>query len=182
MNSILWRRLDVPGHDACRLLASGAGWKLEGTATFREYGAVARLDYSLMCDRSWHAQRGHVSGWFGERVIELVVTRSEGGAWAVNGVAVPGLERYVDLDFGFTPATNLPQLRRIDLTEGEAADVPVAWLDVSSTALTVLAQRYERRSEQTYWYQSPSAGYEGLLEVDSAGFIRRYPDLWEAEP
>jgi hypothetical protein len=28
-----WRRLDVEGHDACRLLATAAGWRL-GVAAF----------------------------------------------------------------------------------------------------------------------------------------------------
>ncbi len=35
IGGILWRRLDVPGHDACRLLRSDAGWQLEGAAAFR---------------------------------------------------------------------------------------------------------------------------------------------------
>jgi hypothetical protein len=92
------------------------------------------------------------------------------------------LESCVDLDFGFTPATNLLQLQRVALAVGQVADVPVAWLDVSAGTLTVLPQRYERRSATTYWYESPSANYEGLLEVAPTGFIRRYPGLWEAEP
>src|SRR5207244_2474062 len=36
--AILWRRLDTPGHDACRLERSDAGWELDGTAVFREDG------------------------------------------------------------------------------------------------------------------------------------------------
>jgi hypothetical protein len=34
--------------------------------------------------------------------------RTSGGVWTLNGVAVPGLESDVDLDFGFTPATTRP--------------------------------------------------------------------------
>jgi hypothetical protein len=108
--------------------------------------------------------------------------RTNQGGWTLNSVAVPGLESCVDLDFSFTPATNLPQLRRIALAAGQTADVPVAWLDAAAGALTLLPQRYERRSGDTYWYQAPSLNYEGLLEVSSTGFIRRYPGLWEAEP
>jgi hypothetical protein len=88
----------------------------------------------------------------------------------------------VDLDLGFTPATNLLQLGRLALTEGQAADAPVAWLDVSAGTLEVLSQRYERRSATTYWYEAPGFGYAGLLEVAPTGFITRYPGLWEAEP
>jgi len=85
------------------------------------------------------------------------------------------------LDLGFTPATNLSQLRRIALAEGQAADVPVAWLDVATGSLVALPQRYERRTASTYWYEAPSVGYADLLEVAPSGFVRRYPGLWEAE-
>jgi uncharacterized protein len=64
---------------------------------------------------------------------------------------------------------------------GQAADVPVAWLDVAAGTLEVLPQRYERRSEAAYWYEAPRFDYAALLEVSPAGFIQRYPGLWEAD-
>jgi len=87
----------------------------------------------------------------------------------------------MDLDFGFTPSTNLLQLRRLALANGQRADAPAAWLDVSNGTLDVLVQRYERRSETTYWYEAPRFSYAEMLDVDSVGFVRRYPGLWEVE-
>ena len=68
------------------------------------------------------------------------------------------------------------------LREGQAADVPVAWLDAWAGTLERLAQRYERRTGTTYWYEAERFGYRAFLEVDSLGFATRYPDLWVAEP
>lgn len=180
--AVLWRRLDTPGHDACRLVRNDAGWQLEGTAVFRENGAPAQLAYRVLCDLSWRALQGHVHGWIGAKPVELTIARTAQGVWTLGGAVVPGLESYVDLDLGFTPATNLSQVRRLTLVEGQAADVPVAWLDVLAGTLEVLPQRYERRSDASYWYEAPSVGYSGLLEVIPTGFIRSYPGLWEMEP
>jgi uncharacterized protein len=180
-DSMLWRRLDTPGHDTCRLLASDAGWQLDGTAIFRHEGDAARLSYRVTCDRAWRTQHGEVRGWLGALPVDFTVARTADDVWTLNGTLVPGLHGHVDLDLGFTPATNLFQLRRIALAEGNAADVPVAWLDVVAGTLTVLPQRYERRTAATYWYESVTAKYAGLLEVTPAGFIRTYPGLWEAE-
>jgi len=179
--SILWRRLDTPGHDACGLQGNEAGWRLDGTAVFHDSGAPAVLDYWLACDLAWRTQRGGVRGWLGERSVELVIERTAEGVWTLNDAVVPDLERCVDLDFGFTPATNLPQLRRAALAVGQSADVPAAWLDVSAGTLTILPQRYERRTWTTYWYEAPSVGYADTLEVGPTGFIHLYPGLWEAE-
>lgn len=179
--SILWRRLDLPGHDACRLAPGGDGWRLEGTAVFRHEDAAARLAYRVDCDRAWRSRSGRILGWIGDRDLDLEIARGEDGAWTFGGAPVRGLEGCLDLDLGFTPATNLLAIRRLDLALGQAAEAPAAWLDLGSLALTHLPQRYERRSESTYWYEAPSFGYAALLEVAPSGFVRRYPALWEAD-
>jgi uncharacterized protein len=122
-----------------------------------------------------------VSGWLGERPVEFGIARTIEGVWTLNGVTVPGLDASADLDLGFTPATNTLQIRRLGLPVGRSADAPAAWLDVSAGTLVVLPQRYERRSDATYWYEAPRFGYAALLEVTPAGFVRRYPGLWEME-
>jgi hypothetical protein len=180
VSTVLWRRLDVPGHDACRLEQTAGGWAVDGAAVFSEDGLPARLAYRVDCDDAWRSTRGVVQGWLGARSIALEVARTSGGGWTLDGRAVTGLEPCVDLDLGFTPATNLLQLRRIGLFPGDAADVPVAWLDAAAGTLDLLQQRYERRSETTYWYGAPGFRYAALLEVGPDGFVRRYPGLWEA--
>jgi hypothetical protein len=109
------------------------------------------------------------------------VERLESGVWHLDGTPVDGAQDCVDVDFGFTPATNLLLLRRLDLAVGQAADVTVAWLDVPDPALVSLPQHYERRSTHTYWYESPTVAYRALLEMADSGFVRVYPGLWEME-
>jgi hypothetical protein len=179
--AILWRRLDAPGHDACRLVRSAGGWRIEGTAVFRHLGAPASLAYRADCDLEWRARQGRVRGWLGDASLDLAIARTGEAGWTLDGAAVPGLADCLDLDFGFTPATNLLQIRRLALEEGQAADAPAAWLDVATGGLQRLPQRYQRRAGSTYWYEAPSFGYAALLEVDPSGFVRLYPELWEAE-
>jgi hypothetical protein len=164
------------------LQRSGASWQLDGTAVFREGGVVAWLDYAVACDSAWVTQRGRVRGWLGPRLVDFTIARSAEGVWTLNAIAVPGLDGCVDLDLGFTPATNALQLRRVALAKEQAADVPVAWLHVSAGTLDRLDQRYERRTDTTYWYEAPRFGYAALLEVTFDGFVRAYPGLWEMEP
>jgi uncharacterized protein len=181
LNAVLWRRLDVPGHDACRLVQRQTGWTMDGVAVFSQNGVPSQLVYQVACDLEWRTTHGDVRGWMGEESVDWRIARTTEGRWILNGVPVEDLEACVDLDFGFTPATNLLQLRRCALAAGQAADVPVAWLDVSAGTLEVLHQRYERRGEAAYWYEAPRFGYAALLEVEPSGFISRYPGLWEAE-
>jgi hypothetical protein len=179
--SILWRRLDAPGHDACRLEQREDGWIVDGAATFSEEGQPAQLKYRVACDRVWRSTRGRVNGWIGPRAVDIRIERSSEGVWTMNGAPVSDVDSCVDLDLGFTPATNLFQLRRLALHVAESAQQSVAWLDPGTGTLEVVQQRYERRTEQTYWYESPRFDYAALLEISPAGFVNHYPGLWNEE-
>lgn len=179
---ILWSRLDAPGHDACRLVRQTDGWRLEGAAAFRhESSTAACISYMVECDPEWRTRVGEVRGWVGGCMLDLRLCRASSGQWTMNDQAVAGLDRCVDLDLGFTPATNLFHLRRIALQVGQAADVAVAWLDVPDGGLKLLCQRYERRNVEEYGYEAPQFEYAASLRVSSAGFVLSYPGLWEAE-
>ena len=177
--NILWRRLDAPGHDTCRLEQLADGWALDGSAVFAHEGAPARLGYRLSCDAGWRTRDGEVRGWIGERAVDCYAAHVA-GVWTFNDEQCEGLADCVDLDFGFTPATNLFQLNRLALAEGQAAGVPVAWLGVGAPRLERLEQRYQRRGAGSYWYEAPRFGYAALLEIAPSGFVRNYPGLWEA--
>lgn len=180
--SILWRRLDAPGHDACRLLSAGGGWRLEGAAVFLENGAVTRLDYSAHCDAAWISRGGVVRGWIGDKRVEYALGRRDDGAWTINGALASEADAHPDLDFGFTPSTNLFALRRLGLKPGETGKSPAAWLDYEKGTLGFLPQTYRRLEAPAprYAYEAHAAGYEDILDVSNEGFIVRYPGLWEA--
>ncbi|RYY61478.1 MAG: hypothetical protein EOO24_59045, partial [Comamonadaceae bacterium] len=129
--SILWQRLDVPGHDACRLEHSDAAWQLDGAAVFRQAdGQIAQLHYRVRCDSAWHTQWGTVRGWIGNRAVDLSAVHDAKGRWTLNDTPVADLAHCVDLDLGFTPATNLIALRRMHLQPGEQSAAPAAFFDV----------------------------------------------------
>jgi uncharacterized protein len=172
-----WMRLDRPGRDAALLEPSSGGWLLRGAAAFDHDCGSAAVAYQVQVDARWETKRGLISGFLGDQTVEHEI-RCDDQGWRLNGVAAEGLDHLVDLDFGFTPATNVLQLSRIALKLGQSAEVPVVWFDLDSASLTELPQRYERRSEASYWYEAPTVPYRALLEIAPNGFVRSYPDLW----
>jgi hypothetical protein len=176
----IWRRLDTPGHDAALLTRSGAGWSLRGTAVFKHQAGPACIHYSVDVDTAWKTRRGTVQGFLADDRFDHVIGREPEG-WYLNGAPMRCLDHLWDIDYGFTPATNLLQLRRTAPAQGQKIDLPVAWFDIDAATLIELPQRYERRDATTYWYTAPSVPYEGLLELSDNGFVRRYPHLWEME-
>lgn len=182
--SILWRRLDVPGHDAAVLFELADGAELRGMAVFHDEGGPTALHYRVHCAAGWQTREGQVRGWLGARPIELSIGRDGSGGWTLNGGACPAVAGCMDLDLSFTPATNLLPLRRLDLPVGHTAEIRSAWLQWPARALAPLVQRYTRRSNAIYDYESDLPGgerFKATLRVDPHGWVTDYPGLWQAE-
>lgn len=178
---VLWRRLDVPGHDACRISLDDGRWKIGGTAVWREASAVSRMDYYVQCDELWRTERAVVKGWTGDKALSLSVNRSRDGRWAINFQPAHHLNGLIDIDLGFTPSTNTVAIRRMGLAVGEASPAAAAWIDTMDWELKKIEQSYKRLTETTFSYRAPDHGYHETLTVDPFGLVLDYPGLWTAE-
>ena len=63
--TVLWRRLDLPGHEIATLAELEEGWKLSGTALFSCEQRPTRLDYTVICDSIWQTNSAQISGVIG---------------------------------------------------------------------------------------------------------------------
>lgn len=179
--TILWRRLDLPGHDTAALRRSPDGWQLSGVALLAESGRPCRLEYEIACDPRWVTRRCALRGYVGAAAVALELARGPTGAWTVGGARAPSLDGCDDVDLGFTPATNLLPIRRLGLAVGASAAVRAAWVRFPDLTTEVLEQVYTRLSPERYLYESAGGSFRRELTVDAAGFVLDYPDLWHAE-
>jgi hypothetical protein len=178
MHTTFWKRLGLEGHDACRFAETDDGWAIEGTAVFDHNGDAAALTYKLLCDKQWRSRRASVSGWVGANDIELLIEQAGHGGWSVNGRNDDALSGLEDIDLGFTPASNTNAIRRLNLSEGEAAESEAVWLDTDDWSVKPLRQSYRRVGGNAYDYESPMHDYRATLLVDDFGVVQDYPGLW----
>lgn len=178
---VVWRRLDLPGHEIARVDSSGDGWTLAGTAVFAYEGRPCRLAYTVLCDSRWRTTSATVAGSIGDRPVDLAVSVDRPGRWRLNDEICEAVEGCVDIDLGFSPSTNLLPIRRLGLAVGEAAEVRAAWLPFPALAFEPLAQIYRREGETTYRYESGGGRFVRTLEVNPTGLVTDYPGLWEIE-
>ena len=177
--SYLWRRLDQPGLDACGLFRLTDGWRLAGRAVFHELRRNCHFDYEVTTDREWNTREAKVSGWIGRRAVGLRIRPGRAGLWRVNDAPRKGMSDCIDLDLGFTPATNQIAVRRLGLQIGERAEAPAAYVQFPRMNLVRLPQTYRRTGRRTYFYESPTSSYSGTLRVLPSGAVRNYPEVFE---
>ena len=178
---ILWRRLDLPGHETAVLRPGPHGWQLSGVAVFAESERPCRLEYEIACDARWFTRECSLNGYIGATPVNLVVIRSSSGTWTVDGAPSTSLNACEDIDLGFSPATNLLPIRRLGLAVGASAAVRAAWIRFPDLTTEVLEQVYTRLSPERYLYESAGGAFRRELIVDAIGFVSEYPGLWRAE-
>jgi len=178
---VIWKRLDVVGHDACRIALKDGTWHIDGTAVFAHAEGPARLAYRVQCSADWTTQSAEVEGWVGARDLRLAIERDDAGRWMLDRTPRPDLDGFSDVDLGFTPATNTNAIRRMDLEIGGEAQTTAAWLDTDDWTIKGLPQIYRRDGRDTFAYASPTHDYHAMLHIDTFGIVTDYPGLWRTE-
>jgi hypothetical protein len=178
-----WRRLDVPGREDARIERTTAGWCLTGELDVEEVGLAARLRYAIQCNPEWRTRSAVIEGQAGGSPIRFALTADGAGNWARDSASLTDLAGALDVDLGFTPATNTLPIRRLALAVGESAPVRSVWLRFPELRLEPLAQTYIREAELTFRYCALVDGesFIARLDTDVFGRVVRYEGLWEAE-
>jgi uncharacterized protein len=179
--SILWRRLDQPGHESARLFFKDPSWHLMGTAVFAHNQQPCKLDYLVVCDSGWQTLSGRVTGWVEDETVEIELSVDAARRWRLNGTEYPAVAGCTDLDLNFSPSTNLLPIRRLGLAIGQEAQAQAAWLRFPSFTLEPLEQLYRRIDVATYRYESAGGRFVTELQVSAAGLVIRYPNFWQVE-
>jgi hypothetical protein len=178
-----WRRLDVPSREDARVQRTAAGWRLTGELEVVEAGVAARLRYAIECDSQWRTRAATIDGEVDASPVRFALVSDGAGHWTRDGATMPELDGALDVDLGFTPATNTLPIRRLDLAVGASAPVTSAWLRFPELRLERLEQTYTREAELIFRYHALVDGepFTARLDTDPFGRVLAYEGLWRAE-
>lgn len=178
MTSVMWQPQTGAGAERAVIEATTDGFRIAGTALIVSNGAAHEIRYSVLTDRTWHTRTvgAHVQGPGADRRLALHADGS--GAWSVGDAPLMDLFGAIDVDLGWTPATNTLPIRRLGLEIGASEEVTVAWVAFPDHEVRRRRQRYERLSDEVYRFASDDFQVE--LTVDDSGIVTDYPGGWRA--
>ena len=153
------------------LAGTDDGWLMRGIVMIPIDDKPSEIRYEVTADKLWRTQGAVIH--IGDETTEISVTDNE---WWVDGVLNDDLRGCIDIDLGWTPATNTLPIRRLRLDVGESAETVTAWLRFPEMEFVPASQNYTRVSDNLLRYQSGQTDYD--LEVSADGVVCRYGDLW----
>ena len=179
--SLVWKRIDHPGHEWCSLTRHSAGATLQGVVVVQWERRPCKMEYVIRCNAGWETRTVLLMCNIGAKRVAVHIKADSEGRWLYNGERVNSVQGCVDVDLGFSPSTNLLPINRLKLLPGQVQEVTAAWVAFPSLKLKALHQTYTRIDDEHIRYESAGGQFKRDLRINRLGFVLNYPDFWQAE-
>jgi uncharacterized protein len=178
--TVCWTPVGGAGFENLQLRAEEGGYVARSIVLGIDDETPFRLQYKIKTDQDWRTRKLWVRAAtpLGESALAL---RSDGhGNWRnEDGMDMPELRDCIDVDITATPFTNTLPINRLRLAPGQSTDLRVVYVTAPSLEISVSAQRYSRRGQESgIVFESPAHDFTALLPIDDAGLVLDYPQLF----
>lgn len=182
-SDFMWSDLSGPGMEHLTLVPDDEGYVADGLYMGRnEESLPYRLHYVIRINDAWEMQSATLALLAGpQSPQELSVTVDDACSWRdANGETLAELAGCREIDLLCSSFTKSLAIRRLGLSNGESAEISVAYVDVPAMRLSPVRQRYtclEPLGPQggLYRYEPLFYGDARELQVDSDGLVTDYP-------
>jgi uncharacterized protein len=157
------------------LSSTDFGHRLAGTVRIIRDETPVEIAYRVDCAPDWTTMGATVEIPAIDIDLRLQV---DSASWTVDSEPRTDLDGCVDVDLGFTPATNTLPIRRLDTAADISQTIKVAWLRWPELVFLPSDQTYTRQRGHLWTYASGEFSAE--LEVDEHGVVVNYgrPPIW----
>jgi len=154
------------------------GYRFAGNTLIRHEGIRVEIDYVVEARPDWSTRSARIDIPALATLFEVQV--SPQGRWVIDGEHRPDLDGALDIDLGWTPATNSLPIRRLSVRTGVPVATRVGWLKWSELVFMKAKQSYTSHGEGRWTYAS--GNFSADLVVDELGVVIDYgsPPIWRA--
>jgi hypothetical protein len=151
-------------------------WENEGWTAIGEVGREA-VSYVLRLSALWQIRQFLLFRDADEP--DLWLGNDGTGRWGeMNGEHRPELDGCTDIDLRITPFTNSLPIRRLQLDEGDAAQIKVAMVDVETLGVVPVTQLYEHLAPGI-WRKTDARTETSIdFRIDDYGLVQDEPELF----
>jgi len=173
---VRWQSIDGNGIEHLVFADRPTGIQGEG-AILSGGDAHFAAAYEVACHPSGAVARAHVSVVGGPK---LTLQTDGDGRWRNGeGKRLTSLAGPLEVDFSASPFTNTLPIRRLDLAEGETAEITTLYVRFPDLELSLDRQRYTCLERlKRYRYEAADGSFEAEVEVDQQGLVTEYQGLF----
>ncbi|HYF70902.1 MAG TPA: putative glycolipid-binding domain-containing protein [Ohtaekwangia sp.] len=108
---------------------------------------IYRVAYTIKLNNLWQVNYCIIKTQFDNR-IKTIKFLSNQDKWSLDGKYFPEFDGCTDVDIPLTPFTNSLPINRLKLSEGEAKEIDVIYIDLLEDNIKRVKQKYSRVSAE----------------------------------
>jgi hypothetical protein len=168
---VQWRSWDQAFANDVTIRWENHGWVAQGVVS-RE-----RVEFVIRMNAAWKMSQFLLFRDLPEPDLWLGTDGS--GRWGeINGAHRPELDGCLDVELACTPFTATLPIRRLGLSDGFAAEILVAVVDVDTLQVTPQRREYTRLTVDAWTCRDCQTGEVAELAVDEFGLVRDVAGRW----
>jgi hypothetical protein len=178
--SIVWEglRYDTEEHCAVNYLDTGIIVRAEIEGWAETHPVYA--DYVIKMDLQWNVLQLDINFHVNDVQHNYCLNRDADNNWTdKDDVPQPHLAGCRYIDISLTPFTNTLPVNGLDFSDGKPKEIELVYIDILSNEIKKTAQRYTKLNSHAYRYENMGSTFTADIEVDSDGFVTRYPSIFE---
>jgi hypothetical protein len=177
---VLWHSSELASSEHCSISLAADGAVLLGTAVLPIGDQPGQIQWTARTDDAGRTRSAQAAITTPDGTRRLALTADDEQRWRLDDEPADHLTGAIDVDLGWTPATNTLPIRRLGLAVGASTTITAAWVRFPEFDVVASEQTYTRLADDRWRYAS--GRFEAELEVDPAtNVVRRYgEDLWRA--
>ncbi|WP_374165054.1 putative glycolipid-binding domain-containing protein [Arcticibacter sp. MXS-1] len=176
--NLLWTGREYYSLENCVVNVRPGGASITSTIVGLYDEKIYQVDYRIQTSQNWETLSLEIKY---RQSNKMQVIRLEGdgkGSWMKNGEQADEFKGCIDVDISLTPFTNTLPISRLPMRQHDSQDIHVLYCDLLAGELRPVFQKYTRLSETEYRYQNIPNDFGATIEVDEAGFVVDYPQLF----
>lgn len=182
IRDIFWETVDNGGFEHLKVTNQKDLYHFDSIIIRKLEDKVIRVFYQLVCDTSWKFRKLELT-IDGNTKKSLSLNIDKSGLWYDDkGAWYQQLKGCIDPDISLTPSTNALPINRLNLNEGEAKEIKVAYINLPELTVSPVRQSYKCISKNEdggiYLYKNYDSGVEAEIQVGKDSFVVNYPDLF----
>jgi len=176
--NVLWSGQEYRSKESCLVRTTTFGHEVTSTIIGYYQGRIFKVDYLIKTNQRWETLIFEISGSYNDRSIVISFKGDGLGNWYRDGHEETQFKGCIDIDLPLTPFTNTLPVKRLQLKDGEQAEIRVIYIDLLADEIRPVKQKYVRRSATVYHYENVPNDFEADIVVDEFGLVVDYPTLF----
>ncbi|WP_052272838.1 putative glycolipid-binding domain-containing protein [Flavihumibacter solisilvae] len=177
--NLLWTGLEYHSLENCLVKAGETGSEITSTIIGSYEGKIFKVEYRIETNPNWETVFFEIISRHSDQVRSIRFEGDGKGIWTNDGKIASQFTGCIDVDISLTPFTNTLPIRRLNLSRNQPKEIHVLYCDVLEQQLKAVRQKYTCVSNSTYYFENVPNDFEAILEVDEAGFVIDYQNLFQ---